>query len=161
RVPISHKLETKIKAIDGLCTLGRGQRMGIFSSPGVGKSSLMGMIARYAQADVNVIALIGERGREVREFLERELGAEGLDRSVIVVGTSDQSALLRRRGASVGTAIAEYFRDQGKNVILMMDSISRYATALREIGLAVGEPPTTRGYTPSVFASLPRLIERA
>jgi flagellum-specific ATP synthase len=161
RCPISQFLETKIKAIDALCTLGRGQRIGIYSSPGVGKSTLMGMIARCANADVNVIALIGERGREVREFIERELGPEGLARSVVVVATSDQSALLRSKGANVAMAIAEYFRDQGKNVILMMDSMSRYATALREIGLAIGEPPTTRGYTPSVFASLPKLLERS
>jgi len=161
RRPITEYLETKIKVIDALCTLGRGQRIGIFSGPGVGKSTLMGMIARSAYADVNVIALIGERGREVREFIERELGVEGLSRSVVVVATADQAALLRSKGANVATAIAEYFRDLGKNVILMMDSISRYATALREIGLAIGEPPTTRGYTPSVFANLPRLLERA
>ncbi len=161
RKPIEQPLETNIKAIDALCTLGRGQRIGIFSAPGVGKSTLMGMIAKTARADINVIALIGERGREVREFIERELGAEGLSRSVVIVATSDQAALLRSRGACVATAIAEYFRDLGKDVILMMDSISRYAMALREIGLAIGEPPTTRGYTPSVFASLPRLLERA
>ncbi|MCH9625599.1 MAG: putative ATP synthase YscN [Chlamydiales bacterium] len=161
RQPIEHVLETKIKAIDALCTLGKGQRIGIFSAPGVGKSTLMGMIAKTARADINVIALIGERGREVREFIERELGPEGLARSVVVVATSDQAALLRSKGANVATAIAEYFRDQGKDVILMMDSISRYAMALREIGLAIGEPPTTRGYPPSVFANLPRLLERA
>ena len=161
RKPIDSPLETKVKAIDGLCTLGRGQRIGIFSGPGVGKSTLMGMIARSAKADINVIALIGERGREVREFVERELGAEGLSRSVVIVVTSDQSALLRSKGANVAMAIAEYFRDLGKDVILMMDSISRYAMALREIGLAIGEPPTTRGYTPSVFANLPKLLERA
>lgn len=161
RSPITKVLETKIKAIDALCTLGKGQRVGIFSGPGVGKSTLMGMIARYAQVDINVIALIGERGREVREFIEGVLGSEGLARSVVVVATSDQAALVRSKGANVATAIAEYFRDQGKDVLLMMDSVSRYATALREIGLAVGEPPTTRGYTPSVFASLPRLLERA
>lgn len=161
RRPIVQPLETKIKVIDSLCTLGRGQRIGIFSSPGVGKSTLMGMIARSARADINVIALIGERGREVREFIERELGPEGLARSVVVVATSDQAALLRSKGANVATAIAEYFRDLGKDVILMMDSITRYAMALREIGLAIGEPPTTRGYTPSVFAHLPKLLERA
>ena len=161
RSPITKVLETKIKAIDALCTLGQGQRVGIFSGPGVGKSTLMGMIARYAQVDINVIALIGERGREVREFIDGVLGSEGLARSVVVVATSDQAALVRSKGANVATAIAEYFRDRGKNVLLMMDSVSRYATALREIGLAVGEPPTTRGYTPSVFASLPRLLERA
>lgn len=161
RRPIVQLLETKIKVIDSLCTLGRGQRIGIFSSPGVGKSTLMGMIARSARADINVIALIGERGREVRDFIDRELGPEGLARSVVVVATSDQAALLRSKGANVATAIAEYFRDLGKDVILMMDSITRYAMALREIGLAIGEPPTTRGYTPSVFAHLPKLLERA
>lgn len=161
RKPITEPLVTGIKAIDALCTLGKGQRVGIFSAPGVGKSTLMGMIARMAQSDINVIALIGERGREVREFIERELGPEGLARSVVIVATSDQAALLRSKGANVATAIAEYFRDLGKHVILMMDSVSRYAMALREIGLAIGEAPTTRGYTPSVFASLPRLLERA
>lgn len=161
RQPIEEPLPTGIKAIDALCTLGKGQRIGIFSAPGVGKSTLMGMIAKMASADINVIALIGERGREVREFIERELGATGLARSVVVVATSDQAALLRTKGANIATAIAEYFRDLGKHVILMMDSVSRYAMALREIGLAIGEPPTTRGYTPSVFASLPRLLERA
>jgi flagellum-specific ATP synthase len=161
RRPILSALETKVKAIDTLCTLGRGQRIGIFSGPGVGKSTLMGMIARSAQADINVIALIGERGREVREFIERELGPDGLARSVVVVATSDQAALLRSQGANVATAIAEYFRDLGLDVILMMDSVTRYAMALREIGLAIGEPPTTRGYTPSVFATLPKLLERA
>jgi flagellum-specific ATP synthase len=161
RRPIREPLETKIKVIDALCTLGRGQRIGIFSSPGVGKSTLMGMIARFARADINVIALIGERGREVKEFIERELGPEGLARSVVVVVTSDQAALLKSTGANVATAIAEYFRDQGKDVILMMDSVTRYAMALREIGLAIGEPPTSRGYTPSVFAHLPKLLERA
>jgi FliI/YscN family ATPase len=135
--------------------------MGIVSSPGVGKSTLMGMIARSVRADINVIALIGERGREVRDFIDRELGTEGLARSVVVVATSDQEALLRSKGANVATAIAEYFRDRGKDVVLMMDSVTRYAMALREIGLAIGEPPTTRGYTPSVFAQLPKLLERA
>ncbi len=161
RPPITKPLPTGIKAIDALCTLGRGQRIGIFSAPGVGKSTLMGMIARKAQSDINVIALVGERGREVREFIENELGPEGLARSVVIVATSDQAALLRCKAAYVATAISEYFRDQGQHVILMMDSISRYAMALREIGLAIGEPPTTRGYTPSVFATLPRLLERA
>lgn len=161
RKPITERLETKIKVIDALCTLGRGQRIGIFSAPGVGKSTLMGMLARSARADINVIALIGERGREVLDFIENELGAEGLSRSVVIVATSDQAALLRAKGANVAMAIAEYFRDLGKDVILMMDSIARYAMALREIGLAVGEPPTTRGYTPSVFANLPKLLERA
>lgn len=161
RQPIDRLLPTGIKAIDALLTIGKGQRIGIFSPPGGGKSTLMGMIAKMALADVNVIALIGERGREVREFIERELGPEGLSRSVVVVVTSDQAALMRSKGANVATAIAEYFRDLGLHVILMMDSISRYAMALREIGLAIGEPPTTRGYTPSVFASLPRLLERA
>ncbi len=161
RRPIQEQLETKVKAIDALCTLGKGQRIGIFSSAGVGKSTLMGMIARSAQADINVIALIGERGREVREFIERELGPEGLARSIVVVATSDQAALLRAKGAQVAMAIAEFFRDEGKSVIFMMDSVTRYAMALREIGLAIGEPPTTRGYTPSVFAQLPKLLERA
>lgn len=158
---ITQPLPTGIKAIDGCCTLGRGQRIGIFSSPGVGKSTLMGMIAKMALADINVIVLVGERGREVREFIEKHLGAEGLARSVVVVATSDQAALLRSKAANVAMAIAEYFRDLGKEVIFMMDSISRYAMALREIGLAIGEPPTTRGYTPSVFSDLPRLLERA
>ncbi|NGX54655.1 MAG: putative ATP synthase YscN [Chlamydiae bacterium] len=161
RKRITEILPTGIKAMDGLITLGRGQRIGIFSGSGVGKSTLMGMIAKRALADINVIALIGERGREVREFIEKDLGPEGLAKSVVIVATSDQAALLRSKGANVATAIAEYFRDQGKNVILMMDSVSRYAMALREIGLAVGEPPTTKGYTPSVFAQLPRLLERA
>jgi flagellum-specific ATP synthase len=158
---ITEVLETGIKAIDATCTLGRGQRVGIFSGAGVGKSILLGMIAKASKADINVIALIGERGREVREFIERDLGSYGLARSVVVVVTSDQAALLRTKGAHAATAIAEFFRDLGRNVIFMMDSISRYAMALREIGLAVGEPPTTRGYTPSVFALLPKLLERA
>ena len=158
---ITEVLETGIKAIDATCTAGKGQRLGIFSNAGVGKSILLGMIAKTSTADINVIALIGERGREVREFIERDLGPQGLARSVVVVVTSDQAALLRTKGAHAATAIAEYFRDMGKNVIFMMDSITRYAMALREIGLAVGEPPTTRGYTPSVFAMLPKLLERA
>lgn len=161
RKRITEPLITGIKAIDALMMIGKGQRMGIFAGSGVGKSSLMGMIAKSAQADINVIALIGERGREVREFIEGELGPEGLARSVVVVATSDQAAPLRAKGAYVATAIAEYFRDQGKHVILMMDSISRFAMAQREMGLAIGEPPTTKGYPPSVFALLPRLLERA
>lgn len=158
---ITDILETGIKTIDATCTAGKGQRLGIFSGAGVGKSTLLGMIAKMSKSDINVIALIGERGREVREFIERDLGPEGLAKSVIVVVTSDQAALLRTKGAHTATAIAEYFRDLGKNVVFMMDSITRYAMALREIGLAIGEPPTTRGYTPSVFAMLPKLLERA
>jgi len=161
RRPISEPMVTGIRAMDGMLTMGRGQRIGIFAGSGVGKSTLLGMIARQASADVNVIALLGERGREVKDFIERSLGPEGLARSVLVVATGDQSALIRARGALVATAIAEYFRDQGKEVLLMVDSITRVAMAWREIGLAVGEPPTTRGYPPSVFASLPRLLERA
>lgn len=161
RKPITRALPTGIKALDSFCTLGQGQRVGIFSKPGVGKSTLMGMIAKMAEADINVIALIGERGREVRDFIDRELGQEGLARSVVVVATADQAALLRSKGANVAMAIAEYFRDLKKHVVFMMDSVSRYAMALREIGLAIGEPPTSRGYTPSVFAQLPRLLERA
>lgn len=161
RRPITEPLVTGIRALDGMLTMGRGQRMGIFAGSGVGKSTLLGMIARQASADVNVIALLGERGREVRDFIERSLGPEGLARSVLVVATGDQSALIRARGALVATAIAEYFRDQGKEVLLMVDSVTRVAMAWREIGLAVGEPPTTRGYPPSVFAALPRLLERA
>ncbi len=158
---IKEPLSTGIRSIDGVLTVGKGQRMGIFSAAGVGKSTLLGMIARYAKADVNVISLIGERGREVREFLENDLGTEGLKRSVIVVSTSDQAAQTRLNAAYVGTAIAEYFRDQGKTVILMMDSVTRFARALREIGLAAGEPPARAGFTPSVFATLPRLLERS
>jgi flagellum-specific ATP synthase len=150
-----------VRCIDGLLTIGKGQRVGIFAGSGVGKSTLMGMIARNTSADVNVIALIGERGREVLDFIERDLGPEGLARSVVIVATSDQPALIRIKGALIATSIAEYFRDRGLNVMLMMDSVTRYATALREVGLAVGEPPATRGYTPSVFASLPKLLERA
>ncbi len=161
RTPIDQPVSTGIRAIDALTTIGRGQRVGIFAGSGVGKSTLLGMIARNTNADVNVIGLIGERGREVREFIEKDLGEEGMRRSVVVVATSDQPALIRLKASLVATTIAEYFRDQGKNVILMMDSLTRVAMALREIGLAIGEPPTTRGYTPSVFAFLPQLLERA
>jgi len=158
---ITEPLSFGIRAIDALLTCGRGQRIGIFAGSGVGKSTLLGMIARNSGADVNVIALVGERGREVRDFIEKDLGAEGLARSVVVVATSDQAAVARLRGAMVATCVAEYFRDQGCDVMLMMDSITRVAWAQREIGLAIGEPPTTRGYTPSVFAMLPKLLERA
>jgi FliI/YscN family ATPase len=161
RQRIDEPLETTVRALDGTLTIGRGQRIGIFSGSGVGKSTLLGMIARRAKADVNVIALLGERGREVRDFIDHALGPEGLSRSVVIVATGDQAALVRARGALVATSIAEYFRDQGKQVLLMVDSITRVAMAWREIGLAVGEPPTTKGYPPSVFASLPRLLERA
>src|SRR3954471_7436306 len=161
RRTIDEPLETSVRAIDGLMTIGRGQRVGIFAGSGVGKSTLLGMIARQAKAEVNVIALLGERGREVRDFIENSLGPEGLARSVIVVATGDQAALVRARGALVATSIAEYFRNQGKEVLLMVDSVTRVAMAWREIGLAVGEPPTTKGYPPSVFAALPRLLERA
>jgi FliI/YscN family ATPase len=161
RSMVDTPLETGIRAIDGLLTLGKGQRVGIFAGSGVGKSTLLGMMARNATADVNVIALLGERGREVREFIEHSLGPEGLAKSVVIVATGDQSALLRARGAYVATAIAEYFRDQGRQVLLMVDSVTRVAMAWREIGLAIGEPPTTKGYPPSVFAALPRLLERA
>ncbi|WP_432400571.1 flagellar protein export ATPase FliI [Wukongibacter sp. M2B1] len=161
RDKITEALSLGIKAIDGLLTCGRGQRMGIFAGSGVGKSTLMGMIAKNTKADVNVIALIGERGREVREFIENELKDEGLERSVVIVATSDQPALVRTKAAYIATAIAEYFRDAGKNVMLMMDSLTRFSMAQREVGLAVGEPPVTRGYTPSVFATLPKLLERA
>lgn len=164
--PLKRKIITEpislgIRCIDGLLTCGEGQRMGIFAAAGGGKSTLLGMIARNARADINVICLIGERGREVREFLENDLGEEGMKRSVVVVSTSNQAAQLRINAAYMGTAIAEYFRDQGKKVILMMDSVTRFARALREVGLAAGEPPARAGFTPSVFATLPRLLERS
>lgn len=161
RKMIKEPISVGVRAIDGVLTCGKGQRMGIFSAAGVGKSTLLGMIARNAKADVNVIVLIGERGREVREFLENDLGVEGLKRSVLIVSTSDQAAQMRINAAYVGTAIAEYFREKGKSVILMMDSITRFARAIREIGLAAGEPPARAGFTPSVFAILPRLLERS
>src|SRR5581483_56517 len=161
RSRIKEVLATGVRALDGLLTVGKGQRMGIFAGSGVGKSTLLGMIAKNTVSDVSVIALIGERGREVREFIERDLGEEGLKRSVVVVSTSDQPALVRLKGAWVATAIAEYFRDRGRDVTLLMDSVTRFAMAQREIGLAVGEPPASKGYTPSVFALLPRLMERA
>jgi type III secretion protein N (ATPase) len=161
RQMISEPLSVGVRCLDGVLTCGKGQRMGIFAAAGGGKSTLLGMIAKHAKADVNVISLIGERGREVREFLENDLGPEGMKRSVIIVSTSDQAAQLRLNAAYVGTAIAEYFRAQGKTVILMMDSVTRYARALREIGLAAGEPPARAGFTPSVFSTLPKLLERS
>lgn len=160
RPPIVEPLEFGVKAIDGMITIGKGQRMGIFAGSGVGKSTLMGMIARNIKADVNVIALVGERGRELMEFINKDLGPEGLKRSVLVVATSDQPAMLRSKCAQTATAIAEYFKDQGKDVLLMMDSLTRFCMAEREIGLSVGEPPIARGYTPSIYASLPKLLER-
>ena len=160
RQRIKEPLSLGIKSIDGLLTCGRGQRLGIFAGSGVGKSTLLGMAARNTDADINVIALIGERGREVRDFIEEDLGPEGLKKSIVVVATSDKPALIRMKAASVATAIAEFFRDKGKDVLLMMDSVTRVAMALREVGLASGEPPATRGYPPSVFAKLPKLLER-
>ncbi len=161
RPPIREKLEFGVKAIDGLNTIGKGQRIGIFAGSGVGKSTLMGMIAKNVKTDINVIALVGERGREVLEFVQKDLGEEGMRRSVLVVATSDQPAMLRMKCPLVATTIAEYFRDQGMDVLLMMDSLTRYAMAQREIGLAIGEPPIARGYTPSIYAEFPKLLERS
>ncbi|NLM03867.1 MAG: flagellar protein export ATPase FliI [Clostridiales bacterium] len=161
RTKINKPLPLGIKALDGLLTCGNGQRIGIFAGSGVGKSTLLGMIARNTEADINVIGLIGERGREVKEFIDHDLQEEGLKRSVLVVATSDQPPLVRMKGALLATAIAEYFRDRGKNVLLLMDSLTRFSMAQREVGLAIGEPPVTRGYTPSVFAALPKLLERS
>ncbi|MEF9941554.1 MAG: flagellar protein export ATPase FliI [Lachnospiraceae bacterium] len=161
RPPIDEKLEFGVKAIDGMNTVGKGQRIGIFAGSGVGKSTLLGMIAKNVKADINVIALVGERGREVREFVEKDLGPEGMQRSVLVVATSDQPAMLRMKCPLVATTIAEYFKDQGKDVLLMMDSLTRFAMAQREIGLAIGEPPVARGYTPSIYAEFPKLLERS
>ncbi len=161
RPPIRERMDFGVKAIDSLLTIGKGQRIGIFAGSGVGKSTLMGMIAKNVKADINVIALVGERGREVLEFVQRDLGEEGMRRSILVVATSDQPAMLRMRCPSVATGIAEFFRDQGFDVLLMMDSLTRFAMAQREIGLAVGEPPVARGYTPSIYAELPKLLERS
>jgi flagellar protein export ATPase FliI len=161
RKRITQTISVGIKSIDTVLTVGEGQRVGIFAAAGVGKSTTMGMLARNCEADINVLCLVGERGRELRDFLEKDLGAEGLARSVVVVSTSDQPSLVRAKAAYVATAIAEYFRDQGKRVILMMDSVTRFARALREIGLAIGEPPARQGFTPSVFSTLPKLLERS
>jgi flagellum-specific ATP synthase len=161
RDPIREPMQTGVRSIDGLLTCGIGQRIGIFGGSGVGKSTLLGMLSRYASADINIIALIGERGREVREFLENDLGKAGMERSIIFVSTSDQPALVRIRAAFAATAAAEFFRDRGLNVMLMMDSVTRFAMAQREVGLAAGEPPSSKGYTPSVFSMLPRLLERS
>lgn len=161
RPKISEPIQLGVKAIDGLLTIGKGQRMGIFAGSGVGKSTLMGMIARKVKADLNVIALVGERGREVREFIENDLGEEGMARSVVVVATSDQPAMMRNKCPLTATAIAEYFQAQGKDVLIMMDNLTRYAMAQREVGLAIGEPPIARGYTPSIYAHMPKLLERA
>ncbi|MDY3711126.1 MAG: flagellar protein export ATPase FliI [Agathobaculum sp.] len=161
RPPIRERMEFGVRAIDSTLTIGKGQRIGIFAGSGVGKSTLMGMIARNVKTDINVLALVGERGREVLEFVQKDLGEEGMRRSILVVATSDQPAMLRMKCPSVATAIAEYFRDQGLDVLLMMDSLTRFAMAQREIGLAVGEPPVARGYTPSIYAELPKLLERS
>ncbi|SHJ30510.1 flagellar protein export ATPase FliI [Parasporobacterium paucivorans] len=161
RPPIDERLDFGVNAIDGLNSVGKGQRIGIFAGSGVGKSTLLGMIARNVKSDINVIALVGERGREVREFIEKDLGPEGMKRSVLVVATSDQPAMLRMKCPLVATTIAEYFKDQGKDVLLMMDSLTRFAMAQREIGLATGEPPVARGYTPSIYAEFPKLLERS
>lgn len=161
RPPIRERMEFGVKALDGLLTIGKGQRIGIFAGSGVGKSTLLGMIAKNVKADINVIALVGERGREVLEFVQKDLGEEGMRRSILVVATSDQPAMLRMKCPSVATGIAEYFRDQGYDVLLMMDSLTRFAMAQREIGLAIGEPPVARGYTPSIYAELPKLLERS
>ncbi len=161
RRPIREPFATGVRAIDGLLTCGKGQRIGIFAGSGVGKSTVLGMITRNSRADVAVVALVGERGREVREFIEQDLGADGLRRSVVVVSTSDQPALVRMKAAWVATAIAEWFRDEGADVVLLMDSVTRFAMAQREVGLAIGEPPAVKGYTPSVFTLMPRLLERA